>query len=450
MYAHFLLVCDSNTLGRLRAALPFSSRGSAIGAPLAIATLLISLKPIPDLNALVLDQNVSSYAFIWKLALSDRSAIAVDLIQKAKLTRSMALWIIEAVFPSITDLPGCPPWLPPIAEHLLPFLPSKLLDGRGSAPPPPVSLQWEEDRHDSEASALPANHEHNIWVEQRVARECVKTTGGRRVGFFCHTCPRQELLCLNCAVHCHRGHAIAFGRTMEFTCKCASFCECGHQESAPEGPAASVDAAAIIRLLCALSHSDTATAPAPRRVHDRAIRPQLSKDLRSYAIQDLEIRRAEPRVRLEALHRSIIQPRPVAPAPCDKQLPAAVPRLADCADDFLFIAVGDHVRVFNLANFEAVGGFQVGGPILTLVARRGSSGPVLLAPGCLRSFEIIAFQPRAPPRRLLRVPRAGDGHILSMEWVSDHLAVLWPDSLEIYAADARESPIELTKQMARF
>jgi hypothetical protein len=97
------------------------------------------------------------------------------------------------------------------------------------------------------------------------------------------------------------------------------------------------------------------------------------------------------------------------------------------------------VRVCALSNYEAIGGFQVSGSIISIVARRNAPGPTLLAVGCVRSFEIVAFQPR---RVFVRPPRSGDTHLLSLEWVADHLAVLWPDSLELYATDGRDAPAE--------
>jgi hypothetical protein len=84
--------------------------------------------------------------------------------------------------------------------------------------------------------------------------------------------------------------------------------------------------------------------------------------------------------------------------------------------------------------------FEVSGPIIHLIAQRSSVNPILLAVGFLRGFEVIAFQNKSHRRLIHHTVRNGEQHLLNLQWVSGHLAVLWPNSVEIFSIEERPEP----------
>jgi hypothetical protein len=437
IYSHFLTICDFSTLSRLRGSIPQSQIIALVTPELASATLHLSLEPIPYLVASLLAHSPTTvYEIIWRLAIVGRAPTSLAILQKAKLTAAVARQIIDAAPPEIAELPVCPPELAALASTLVAHLPRRLF-----APSNPLIARaplmfWEEDVT-TVSQDIASTDEFNIWVERPVPCECVKTASGRRVGYYCYTCSRQELLCLNCATHCHRGHCVTYGRFSEFTCKCASLCTCGQQiQAVPEAPQPTANPNALMRMICAIGESKIEEEPdrldVGKGYDDATIRSRMSGDMRTCRIGGMEQHFTPARVKLETVHTPILQTRGLSPLGFDRTIMGSLSlRFADSVQDLLFVASGDHVRSFVLETYEMMGDFKVMAPIVSIVTRKSPAREILLAVGVLRGFEVVSFQRQGTAKRLIR--HRADGPPLALEWVCGHVAVLWPSAVELYA-----------------
>jgi hypothetical protein len=439
VYRHVLRFNDSETLLRLRRSVSLSQNWEIFGESLLSATLLLANDRSHSDVVQILVQHSSPIDLIWRLLRSRRDSVAVELVRSLRLDNAIACQIIESISEGFGTTP---PGIVAIVNTLLPFIPRRMFQS-GIELEQGQSLDWDED---SVATPSPASADdsESIPFGKPVKPGCVKSADGPRVGYYCYTCSeRPDLICLNCAVHCHPGHFVTFGHYQAFTCKCSRVCDCGH--AVAPSPPQTLRSSTLVKLFIALAGVDWEKSQHGSELllqKTQQITSRLTRDIRTIPLRSLNRLNCPPSLSIELIHPPILQPRSFSNLYSDTSVLSLFQRrathgllnLVDASPGFLFIAAGDQVRVHSPFEFRQISAFQVMNPIALISVRKRNDLPLLVAVGSVRSFEVFAIGPKGEARRLFfHLNKEPSQFLLAIDWIhDDFLSALWDKALELY------------------
>jgi hypothetical protein len=439
VYRHALRFNDSETLLRLRRSVSLSRNYEIFGESLLSATLLLANDPGHSDVVHILAQHSPPVDLIWRLLRSRRDSVAVEVVRSLRLDNETVCQIVESIPDGFAT---ASPAIVTIANTLLPFLPRRMFESEIELEQR-RSLDWGEDSV-SAPSAPSAEDSGSIRFGKPVEPGCVKSADRPRVGYYCYTCCEQpDLICLNCAVHCHAGHFVTFGHYQRFTCRCARVCDCGH--AVAPSPSPSLRSSALVKLFVALADANwekseqASEFPLPKT---REITSRLTRDIRTLPLRSLNRLNCSPRLSIDLIHPSILQPRSFSNMYSERSVLSLFQRrathgllnLVDASSDFLFVAAGDQVRVHTSFEFRQINEFKVMNPIALISVRRRDTIPLLVAVGSVRSFEVFAIGHKGEARRLFfHVNKASSQYLLAIDWIhDDFVSAVWDRALELY------------------
>jgi hypothetical protein len=376
----------------------------------------------------------NSIATVWALLAGDRGDTAIRAIEAMPIDRMAANAILLSIPAIITS-----PAMQHLARLLVPFFPRSILPQKAIS----ARLNWPEDRLEREA------WNGNPWNERPVEAQCERQCDRRRPAFLCFDCGRRDLLCLSCALHCHRGHEVSWGKFCEFSCKCEA-CRTGEvasrqrtlatgRQPAPTGP--------LLRMFVGLAN---ASGMPPVRV----IQAKMSESWGSVLGRRLHMRNVAPRVGLRQLGCKIADPAEFAGIYADRKyakfyqermLPL---RLVIAHKRLVFVAAGYCVRVFCAPGMGFLGEQTVLEPPIGVLCSTGGRKRTLVIVS-LFGFELFRFSGGGRltkswchfPER--KVP------IMNFEFLkTGHLAIVFRDRIALFDVE-KEGWMETVTPEAR-
>ena len=284
----------------------------------------------------------------------------------------------------------------------------------------------------------------NIWQERRVKRQCCRTAPDRqRVGYVCRTCGSSRgILCLSCAVNCHKGHDVGFGTFGEYDCECS---RCSEPEGQP------VPIQGLLTLFKVMAMGPEPEVENVPRVSSEQLREMECVKNSQLEEPQMRIVRTDTRIlkceKLEAFSQELRN----LPDSISNGLGATVMHLVDSAGDLLFVLDRKYLKAFDLSNsFEKLAKYEFSGiPCHVRVKPDIEPHSAFVAVAGLNFVDVLKFDREA--RRIRRVwhkePNVShNNNITAVSWVQNRLAVVRRFSLVICDIDLTSGQVRSSEQ----